>query len=525
MTPVHGANGTATSSRASSTVVMNQKERINGWSCPWHPLQFVAWFFLFAFSVSHFGVFVFYLPKEWQAAGIIIPGGICAIHIIYHLMALTFDPADPNIRGGTKKTKAIFDRSQHQHVIENCHCYICQADVGPKSKHCSVCNKCVSDFDHHCKWLNNCVGGQNYRLFIGCIASAFVLALLVFAITLYIFIMYFVDRDSLKSLTGGQFKVFVPITSDVAFVTYAGVVVALLLLSIALLGHLLGFHIYLMCHKISTYEFIVSSRDSRPNLSDVKAGSKSPASRKLFKNKVKPEEDRRESVEPVRFEISDNGRSEGSEDTLPNETTVKFISEVSSKAAAKQHKSSTEQEPSQSQDSPSKQPSVIKGYSPQGITEPASSEESLKEITPTTPRIVIQQPASGGMASTLERHAGIPIDQSSVNTSSARPGPSGVTFEDDGEELVPSPRKKKKRKVRVDEGLNTGTGNIEECELVEVVTKGSTQGHVNNGQDNVDAAIPRKKKKKKAKSSAPESLPPVITRPARRPLPPLQLED
>lgn len=72
MTPVHGANGTATSSRASSTVVINQKERINGWSCPWHPLQFVAWFFLIAFSVSYFGVFVFYLPKEWQAAGFIV---------------------------------------------------------------------------------------------------------------------------------------------------------------------------------------------------------------------------------------------------------------------------------------------------------------------------------------------------------------------------------------------------------------------------------------------------------------------
>ena len=34
---------------------------------------------------------------------------------------------------------------------------------------------------------------------------------------------------------------------------------------------------------MSTYEFIVSSRDSRPNLSDVEAGSKSPATRKLFK--------------------------------------------------------------------------------------------------------------------------------------------------------------------------------------------------------------------------------------------------
>lgn len=205
--------------------------------------------------------------------------------------------------------------------------------------------------------------------------------------------------------------------------------------------------------------------------------------------------------------------------------TRTYISQFfSHQAAAKQHKSSAEHEPSQ--DSPSKQSSAIKDYSPQGITEPASSEESLKEIIPTTPRIAIQQPASVDMASAPERHQGISIDQSCADTSSSRPGPSGVTFEDDGEELVPSPRKKKKRKVRVDEGLNTGTGNNEECELVEVVTKGSTQGRLDNEQDNIDAAIPRKKKKKKKpKSSAPESLPPVITRPGRRPLPQLQIED
>ena len=75
MIPVHGADGTATSSRASSTVTMNQKERINGWSCPWHPLQFVAWFFIFFFSVCYFGVFVFYLPEEWKAAGFIVSFG------------------------------------------------------------------------------------------------------------------------------------------------------------------------------------------------------------------------------------------------------------------------------------------------------------------------------------------------------------------------------------------------------------------------------------------------------------------
>ena len=35
-----------------------------------------------------------------------------------------------------------------------------------------------------------------------------------------------------------------------------------------------------------------------------------------------------------RIVISDNDRSEGSEGSLPNETTVKFINEVSSKVSA-----------------------------------------------------------------------------------------------------------------------------------------------------------------------------------------------
>ena len=193
---------------------------------------------------------------------------------------------------------------------------------------------------------------------------------------------------------------------------------------------------------------------------------------------------------------------------------------ASHQAAAKQRRSSTEHELLQIQDSSGKQsPAVIKDYLPQGITEPASSEESLKEITPTTPRLAIQQPASVDMATTLEpQHAGISTDQYGVDTSLARPGPSGVTFDSQGEELVPTPRKKKKRKVRVDEGVNTGSGNNDECELVEVVTK----GHEVSGENSLDAAIPKKKKKKKAKSSAPNSLPPVIV---RRPLPQLQLKD
>ena len=38
-------------------------------------------------------------------------------------------------------------------------------------------------------------------------------------------------------------------------------------------------------------------------------------------------------INSFRIEISDHGASEGSDDTLPNETTVKFINEVSSKVS------------------------------------------------------------------------------------------------------------------------------------------------------------------------------------------------
>ena len=38
-------------------------------------------------------------------------------------------------------------------------------------------------------------------------------------------------------------------------------------------------------------------------------------------------------IHSFRIEISDHGASEGSDDTLPNETTVKFINEVSSKVS------------------------------------------------------------------------------------------------------------------------------------------------------------------------------------------------
>ena len=58
-----------------------------------------------------------------------------------------------------------------------------------------------------------------YRLFIGCISSAFVLALLVFIVTLYIFVIYFTSKDELKSLTGN-----VPRSTSLICVNARGVI-------------------------------------------------------------------------------------------------------------------------------------------------------------------------------------------------------------------------------------------------------------------------------------------------------------
>uniref|UniRef100_A0A3Q2C8Y8 Palmitoyltransferase n=1 Tax=Cyprinodon variegatus TaxID=28743 RepID=A0A3Q2C8Y8_CYPVA len=226
--------------------------RTNGWSWPPHPFQLLAWLLYAYFAIAGFGVFVPLLPAHWIPAGYICTGIMFACHLLVHVMAVSIDPADNNVR--TKSDRGpvpMFDRSKHAHVIENCHCYLCQVDVGPKSKHCSACNKCVANFDHHCRWLNNCVGSRNYKL-LGSI-----------------FMLVCACVSTVQNETGVWF-VFLPVaplrSAAAVIPVLAAVTIALGLLSSGLLCHLLCFHIYLMWNRLSTYEYIVRQRhrlDSR----------------------------------------------------------------------------------------------------------------------------------------------------------------------------------------------------------------------------------------------------------------------
>ncbi|XP_069460408.1 palmitoyltransferase ZDHHC1-like isoform X2 [Ambystoma mexicanum] len=250
-----------------------QPSRTNGWSWPLHPLQILAWFTYFFFTVVGFGILIPLLPPHWMPAGYICTGVMFLCHLIVHLIAISMDPADDNVRAKNRPLRrTVFDRSKHAHVIENLHCYLCEVDVSPKSKHCSSCNKCVSNFDHHCKWLNNCVGGRNYWFFLNSILSAALGSLLVAIIAAYVFIEYYVNPmklrtdvhfDALKNSTDVWF-VFLPAapieTQASTILALAALVVLLGLLTVILLGQLLGFHIYLNWNRLSTYEYIMRQR-------------------------------------------------------------------------------------------------------------------------------------------------------------------------------------------------------------------------------------------------------------------------
>lgn len=70
------------------------------------------------------------------------------------------------------------------------YCKTCNVWRPPRCYHCRICDNCVEALDHHCVWLNNCVGRRNYRYFFGFIASATVLGLFLFGLSLTHCLLY-----------------------------------------------------------------------------------------------------------------------------------------------------------------------------------------------------------------------------------------------------------------------------------------------------------------------------------------------
>ncbi|XP_015345862.1 palmitoyltransferase ZDHHC11 isoform X1 [Marmota marmota marmota] len=184
-------------------------------------------------------------------------GAVFLFHMLVHLIAVTIDPAEVNVRlKSYAQPVPTFDRSKHAHVIQNQYCHLCEVTVSEKAKHCSSCNKCVSGFDHHCKWLNNCVGSRNYWFFFTSVASALCGLFCLMALLLYVVIQNFVNPTKLRLhplykdvRSSNQWLLFLPlcpvqVKTPVVFFILT-VVLLLGSTSFVLLGHLLVFHLYL----------------------------------------------------------------------------------------------------------------------------------------------------------------------------------------------------------------------------------------------------------------------------------------
>ncbi|XP_006893244.1 PREDICTED: probable palmitoyltransferase ZDHHC11-like [Elephantulus edwardii] len=240
--------------------------RVNGWSLPLNTLQAVAWITFLVMTFTSFGIFIPLLPGVWRhvAYGVSftlwVTGVLFLFHMVVHLMAVSTDPAEPNVRiKNYKRPMPTFDRTKHEHVIQNQYCHLCEVTVSLKAKHCSACNKCITNFDHHCNWLNNCVGSRNYWCFFCCVASAVVGLFCLAVVIMYIFIQYIMGQDELR--TDPHFKTitdentwlfFLPlfpvrIKAPVLLITGAAVLV-LDIVGLLMLGQLLLFHLYLCAY-------------------------------------------------------------------------------------------------------------------------------------------------------------------------------------------------------------------------------------------------------------------------------------
>ncbi|ONI23810.1 hypothetical protein PRUPE_2G209800 [Prunus persica] len=137
------------------------------------------------------------------------------------------------------------DQELKKNGISSRRCDKCSTYKPPRAHHCRVCRRCVLRMDHHCLWINNCVGYWNYKAFfmlvlyatLGCLYST-------------VMIIYCASYKDLEYSGSGGLKVFY---------VMSGLMMASLSI---MLGTLLGWHVYLIIHNMTTIEYYEGIRAS-----------------------------------------------------------------------------------------------------------------------------------------------------------------------------------------------------------------------------------------------------------------------
>lgn len=124
--------------------------------------------------------------------------------------------------------------------IEYKYCTICHIEQPLRCKHCKTCDHCVATHDHHCPWIGNCVGERNRFHFFWFLQFQFLQ--LVTGLVICIRVVLWNHADDERLVDNDQVLILL------AFLICACFTVFVL--------PLVGFHIYLACTNLTSWEFL-----------------------------------------------------------------------------------------------------------------------------------------------------------------------------------------------------------------------------------------------------------------------------
>jgi len=198
-------------------------------------------------AVSFCALFAPMLGSPWTTVSLVIYAIELATVLVSGFETGRRDPVDPYIHMSEEELEGTTDLLK---------CSACVSRVNKLSRHCLICDKCVVDYDHHCKWLNNCIGERNYRTFICLIFSTLLLVGTQVIVGVVLFVKYVGKMDQLQAdLSSAS----ISINETVYFCIVCGNILVGLG-ACMMVAHLVSFHIYLVYHGLTTYNYVMQQQ-------------------------------------------------------------------------------------------------------------------------------------------------------------------------------------------------------------------------------------------------------------------------
>ncbi|KAL4504289.1 hypothetical protein ABPG72_021127 [Tetrahymena utriculariae] len=241
---------------------MQKVKKINGFTQKINIQQISSYLIL----ACLFFVFTFCILPTLSLAVQIISGILYyasfVIMFILGFICTDFDPTDQNV---IKEKTSRLNKIDYDVSALDFYCINCSTHVSSNSKHCKACNRCVENFDHHCKWLNNCVGQVNYSLFFKLITTVLIHVIIFTVFACISLFMYYFTNDNDNSISQELFFLF---SNDSSLTVNIFQILLWIFVIVGILvaffdGNLVFFHIYLQKKNLSTYQYILSSREKK----------------------------------------------------------------------------------------------------------------------------------------------------------------------------------------------------------------------------------------------------------------------